>query len=82
MNRIGRIPGRIAMIAMAAVVFAGFTGIYSRAIRRPINAQGERRGLRRRSPEPRLSAFPVFVRQCAVFALIAWAGRKALRLRL
>jgi hypothetical protein len=81
-DRIGQMPGRVATIAIAAAVFAGFTGIYSRAIRRPINAQGERRGLRRRSPEPRLSAFPVFVRQCGVFALIAWAGRKALRLRL
>ncbi len=84
-----RTLGRIVLIAVAATFFAGLTFVYSRTVR----PRAERREFRGRGPreqrdphprptEPRPGAFPVFLRQCGVFAVVTLAGRKILRLRL
>jgi hypothetical protein len=74
--------GRVVIIALAAIIVIGLTGVYARSLRQPIGRRDERRELRRRQPDGRLSAFPAFTRQCGIFVLIALLGRKALRLRL
>jgi len=73
---------RIAIIALSAALVIGLTEIYARSSAPRQNNQGERRELRHRPPELQLSAFPKFIRQCAVFAALALVGRKVLRLRL
>lgn len=75
---VARILARMALIAMAAALFMGLTGIYAHSLRQRSVTQR----LKRRGRGPQFRALPTFARQCAVFALIALAGRKVLRLRL
>lgn len=81
MNRLARILGRVAIIALATIVFAGLAGIYSGSIRLRIS-QGALWQPQSRQSEVQLSRFPVFVRQCVLFVLAAFTGRKVLRLHL
>jgi hypothetical protein len=77
-----RILARIAVLALAVTVFAVLTGICARSVSPPGKHRGERAVTFHRPLGARFSALPLFARQCGVFALIALAGRKALRLRL
>ena len=75
---VARILARMALIALAAALFMGLTGIYAHSLRQ--RSVTQRLEQRRRGPQFR--ALPAFASQCAVFALITLAGRKVLRLRL
>jgi hypothetical protein len=79
MNRLARTLGRIAMIVLAAALFAGLTGIYAHSIR---PAAYNRREMRRRPPEMQLSRLPSVIRQCGIFVLLGFVGRKLFRLGL
>lgn len=78
-----RTLARIGIIAAAAAVFVGLTGLYAHSIRPPVFRFRPRMFAReRRPPEPRLRALPGFMGECFLFALITVGGRKLLRLRL
>ncbi len=82
---LGRILARLAIIAVAAALFIGLTAVYASTIRPPANRRGEYREFRdrrRRPAGPKLSALPNFLVEGSVVAMIAIAGRMALRLRL
>jgi hypothetical protein len=72
---------RIAIIALVAAVFVELTGLYAdfRPRAAPLRWETERR---RRPSEPHLDRTPSFLGQFVVIGLIAFAGRKVLRLRL
>jgi hypothetical protein len=72
---------RIAMIALAAGLFVGLTGIYADSIGPHRNRHGETER-RRRPSEPRLQSLPNFLGQFVVMGLIVIGGRMVLRLRL
>jgi len=76
-----KVLGRIAMIALAAAIFVGLTGMYADSIRPHRNRHGETER-RRRPSEPRLQSWTNFLGQFVVMALIAIGGRTVLRLRL
>jgi hypothetical protein len=76
-----KLLGRIAMIALAAAIFVGLTGMYADSIRPRGNRYGDTEW-RRRPSEPRLRRLPNFLGQFVVIALIAVGGRTVLRLRL
>ena len=103
MKPFARMLGRIAIIAIAAALFAGLTSIYARIMRpriyrnpppgdrrdqRARGAPRDRRGRgeladpRRRSDTPQLSRIPEVFQEVVLFALVTFAGRKILRLRL
>ncbi len=78
-----RIAGRLILIAAAAALFIGLSGIWARSIHAPRfkNFRGVAVELRR-PPEPQFSALPKFLGEGLLIAVIAIAGRKLFRLRL
>jgi hypothetical protein len=70
------------MIALAAALFAGLTGMYADSIRRDQGHRASPTELRRRPSQPHLDRLPNFLGQFVVIGLIALAGRVVLRLRL
>ena len=75
--KFARTVARLAMIALAAVLFIGLITLYSHSFGPPSARERERR-----NAEPQFKAMPTFLRQYLLFGLIALAGRKILRLRL
>jgi hypothetical protein len=76
-----KLMGRIAMIALAAAIFVGLTGMLADSIHPHRNRHGETER-RRRPSEPRLDRLPNFLGQFVLMALIVIGGRTVLRLRL
>jgi hypothetical protein len=78
---LARIVSRIALLAMAAALLIGLTGIFAQSIPPPRVDQRRMRP-RRRPTGPQLSRVPGFLGQIALFSMITLAGRKVLGLRL
>jgi hypothetical protein len=82
MIKLARVVARIAILAVAAALFIGLTGIWASAIES--HERSERRFGRvvRRARWPQLRRLSSFAGELVIFAAIAAGGRMILRLRL
>jgi len=77
-----RVLVRLALLSLAAAVFAGFTGIYGSLVRTPVSNPMGRAERQHRRSEPEVTQFPEFIGYVFLFVFWAGIGRIALRLRL
>ena len=82
MIKLARVVARIVMLAVAAAVFIGLTGIWASAIESHERSERRLRRVVRRARWPQLCRASSFAGELVIFAAIAVGGRMILRLRL
>src|SRR5690348_11406988 len=77
-----RLLARLAVLALAVVVFIGLIQMYAGSMRPPFGNARRQLARRNRPSEPQAGRLPSFVGEILLLALIAVAGRIVFRLRL
>jgi len=80
-----RVLSRLALLSLAAALFAGLTKIYGDSAPTPSpypDIQKFQKAHRHPPPAPNAARFPEFIRYGLAFAIFAVGGRLAFRLRL
>jgi hypothetical protein len=77
-----QVVSRLALLALATAAFVGLTAIYGRSAPSPLPDAIWREGRDHRPSAPEVAAFPEFVGEFMVLAIVGVGGRVVLRLRL
>lgn len=80
--KFARVLSRLALLLLAAAIFAGLTEIYGGSVRLPLPDPQWRAAREHRASAPEMGGFPEFVGECMLPTIFALAGRIVLRLRL